>query len=417
MAAAEGRAPAGAATLDRHDQLGRLRDLLEEVLAGNPFWRDRLRGTAVPRSADDFRRLPFTSNQELSADARAHPPFGSNLTYPLERYIKFHQTSGTKGSPLTVLDTDQSWDWWCECWGDVLGACEVGRGDRAFFAFSFGPFIGFWSAFDAARSRGVLAVQGGGASTPRRLRLMADTGCNVLLSTPTYALHMAETGSRLGFDVSQLPVRKAVLAGEPGGSLPAVRRRIEQAWGAEVFDHAGTSEVGAYGLPCPGGRGVLVNEREFIAEVVRIGGSEPVSDGEAGELVMTNLGRAACPVIRYRTGDMVRPKRTAEGLLLEGGILGRIDEMILLRGVNLHPSAIEEGVRREVGAAEFRITVDRAGQMDEVEVEVEAGERACGRIGDDIRNRFGVRVTVRSVTEQTLPRWEAKAKRFRDLRT
>ena len=143
---------------------------------------------------------------------------------------------------------------------------------------------------------------------------------------------------------------------------------------------------------------------------------EPADEGQTGELVITNLGRWACPVIRYRTGDLVRARRLEEGLLLEGGILGRVDQMILLRGVNLHPSAIEAAVRRTAGAAEFRITVTRNGAMDEAEVEVEADPAACREIGEEVQSSFGVRVSVRSVPPRSLPRWEHKAKRFLDLR-
>ena len=416
MPAVESSGPPGLAGLDRWDQLGRLREMIPAVLAGNPFWRGRLNGNGPPRDAEEFRRLPLTSNQDLSANLRDRPPFGSNLTYPVARYTKFHQTSGTIGSPLMVLDTARSWEWWCDCWDAVLDASGVRSGDRAFFAFSFAPFIGFWSAYDAVTRRGLLTVPGGGASTSRRLKLLLDTGCTVLFCTPTYALHMAEVAEREGIDIAGSPIRRAILAGEPGASLPAVRRRLAESWHAEIFDHAGASEIGAFGIPCPAGRGVFVNEREFVAEVLGVGDETPVADGQTGELVLTNLGRWGSPVIRYRTGDLVRPVRLAEGLLLQGGILGRVDQMMLVRGVNLHPSAIEEAVRRAAGKAEFRITVTRNDAMDEVEVEVEAPPERCRAIALDVRNSFGVRIAVRGVPSASLPRWQAKAKRFRDLR-
>lgn len=416
MQGVESRAPAGLARLDRWGQMPRLREMLRHVLARNPFWQRKLNGLPIPDSADTFGQMRLSSNEDLSADLLEHPPYGSNLTYPLEEYTKYHQTSGTMGVPLVVLDTPRSWDWWCDCWDAVLDACGVRSGDRAFFAFSFAPFIGFWSAYEAVARRGVLAVPGGGAATARRLRLLRDTGCTVLFSTPTYALHMAEAARRRGIDIAGSSIRCAILAGEPGGSIPSVREQIAEAWGAEVYDHAGASEIGAYGIPCPIGRGVFVNEREFIAEVLRVDSEEPVGEGEAGELVLTNLGRWACPVVRYRTGDLVRPKRMDEGLLLEGGVLGRVDQMVLLRGVNLHPSAIESAVRRTAGATEFRITVMRDGAMDEAEVEVEADSASCRAISEDVQSSFGVRISVRGVPRQSLPRWEHKAKRFRDLR-
>ncbi len=390
--------------------------MLSEVLASNGFQRAKL-GT-VPRlaSAEDFRRLPFCTKAELADDAKRNPPFGSNLTYPPERYERYHQTSGTKGSPLRILDTAESWDWWLRCWAKVLDACGVTSADRAFFAFSFAPFIGFWSAFDAVSRRGALTVPGGGSDSSRRLRILLDTDCTALFCTPTYALRLADTARREGIDLAASSVRCAVVAGEPGGSIPAVRKRIEEAWNAVPYDHAGASEIGAYGIPCPRGRGVFVNEQEFIAEVLDPATLAPVEEGEAGELVLTNLGRAGYPAIRYRTGDTVRPRRVEEGLLLEGGILGRCDEMILVRSVNLYPAAIEDVIRRAAGNVEFRITVRREGQMDEVEIELEAAAPVCGKVRQEIRNAFGIRAPVHPLDWGSLPHWEGKARRFRDLR-
>ncbi len=406
----------GLAELDRWDQLPRLQEMLAVVLTSNPFWRERLQGAPIPRDAEGFRRLPLTSNRDLSADAGRHLPFGSNLTYPLDRYCRFHQTSGTIGSPLTVLDTPESWAWWCDCWDSVFDTCQVRAGERAFFAFSFGPFIGFWSAYDAAARAGMLTVPGGGAGTSRRIRMLSQTGCTVLFSTPTYALHMTEVAEREDIDLAGTSVRKLILAGEPGASMPPVRQRLEQAWDAKVYDHAGASEVGAYGIPCPEGRGVVLNEREFIAEVLMPGSGRAVAEGQTGELVLTNLGRWGCPVIRYRTGDLVRPVRHNGELLLERGILGRADHMMLVRGVNLHPAAIESVIRQRAATAEFRITVTRNGAMDEAEIEVEASPTQCQAIAELVRDTFGVRVRVRSVPYESLPRWQAKARRLRDLR-
>ena len=406
----------GLAGLDQWDQLSRLQRMQSEVLARNPFWQQRLGSARIPDSAEEFRRLPLTTNHDLSVDLERYPPFGSNLTYPLEAYTKYHQTSGTIRRPLPVLDTAQSWDWWCRCWDAVLDVCGVRRGDRAFFAFSFAPFIGFWSAYEAVERRGILVVPGGGSSTTRRLRLLLETGCSLIFSTPTYALRMAEVAHREGLDLAGSDIRCAILAGEPGASLPSVRARIAEAWNAAVFDHAGSSETGAFGVPCPEGHGVFVNEREFIAEVLGVEDEQPVGEGETGELVLTNLGRWGWPVIRYRTGDLVRPKRLDQGLLLEGGLLGRVDQMMLVRGVNLHPSAIEEVVRSEAGNVEFRITAKRSRAMDEVDIEVEAASAVCQAICEEVRNSFGVRVEVRPVPQDSLPRWQAKAKRFRDLR-
>jgi phenylacetate-CoA ligase len=397
-------------------QLERLRELFAEILPGNSFQARRLAERGVPASWDDFLELPLLTKQELVADAAAHPPFGSNLTYALERYTRFHQTSGTTGPPLRVLDTAETWDWWGRCWLEVFRTAGVKPGDRVFFAFSFAPFIGFWSAFHGVEMLGAMTVPAGSSGSVQRLRLLQESGSTVLVSTPTYALHLAEVAKREGIRIDRLPIRATIHAGEPGASIAATRARIAEAWGAAVYDHAGASEAGAWGLPCPEGRGVWVNEQEFIAEVRDPRSLEPTAEGETGELVITNLGRGAWPVIRYRTGDMVRPRRVDGRLLLEGGVLGRADDMITVRGVNVYPSALEGVIRQVGGAVEFRITVTRDREMDEVGIEVEAEAALTKKISQEIHNEIGIRSAVTSVEHGFLPRWESKAKRFQDLR-
>jgi len=171
-------------------QLERLRNGLREVLKSNQFWRDRL---VDVQGWDDFERLPLTGKDELVADQGVNPPFGSNLTYELDRYVRMHQTSGSSGDqPLRWLDTKESWDWWLRIWSDhVYRSAGVTPMDRVFFAFSFGPFIGFWSAFAGAERVGALAISGGTMTPEQRIRSLRDLGATVLLSTPTYALRMA----------------------------------------------------------------------------------------------------------------------------------------------------------------------------------------------------------------------------------
>src|SRR5438309_8926781 len=193
----------------------KLRAGLAEVLAANTFWRDRLQD--VP-GWDDFERLPLTTKAALLADQAAHPPFGTNLTYPLERFVRLHQTSGSSGGqPLRWLDTAESWEWWLRIWADrVYRAAGVKPGDRVFLAFSFGPFIGFWSAFGGAEELGALALSGGAMTTEQRLRSLFEVDATVLCCTPTYALRMAEAAREVGVDLAAGPVRVTVHAGEPG---------------------------------------------------------------------------------------------------------------------------------------------------------------------------------------------------------
>jgi phenylacetate-CoA ligase len=403
----------------RAHQLARLRALVEATHGANPFWTAKWRaaglgGAADLRDLDDLQRLPLTSKRELAEDQQEHPIFGTNLTYPLDRYVRVHQTSGTTGVPLRWLDTPESWAWWARCWGFVLAGAGVGPGDRAFFPFSFGLFVGFWAGFEGARALGVLAIPGGGQDSPTRLAAMATLGATVLVCTPSYALHLLQVAREHGLDPATLPVRVTVHAGEPGAGIPAVRARIEEGWGARAFDHAGMTEMGAYGYECEAQAGLHVNESEFIAEVLDPRSGTPAREGE---LVLTNLGRLGSPLVRYRTGDRVRlasaPCSCGRTFArLEGGILGRLDDMLIVRGVNVFPSAIEAIVRR-FPVEEFQIEVFRAGELDEVRVlvEIDGGESSARRVQEALRTGLGLRLPVEPVDAGSLPRFELKARR------
>jgi len=398
------------------------------VLEHNPFYGRKWTAAGVRDARavggwDEFRQLPFTTKAELVRDQQEHPPFGTDLTYPLERYVRLHQTSGTSGRPLRWLDTAESWGWWLRCWAFVYRAAGVGPGDRIFFAFSFGPFIGFWAAFDAARQTGALAIPGGGLDSALRVRMIAETQPTVLVCTPSYALRLAEVARAVGVETASLPVRVTIHAGEPGASIPATRRRIEAAWGARCFDHTGLTEVGATGFTCAAGE-VHVNESEFIAEVLDAETGR-VNRGGDGELLLTNLGRDGSPVIRYRTGDRVRltSERCACGRTfarMVGGILGRADDMLVVRGMNVFPSVIEDVVRRFDCVDEFRIEVRRRAEMADLRVVVEVdGERhgtevishALAELRETLRLACGIRIEADAVAAGTLPRFELKARR------
>jgi phenylacetate-CoA ligase len=403
----------------RDHQWRRFRDMATELLASNQFVARTWRAAGVAsaedlRGWDDFRRLPLTRKSELVDDQAASPPFGTNLTYPLERYVRVHQTSGTSGAPLRWLDTPESWAWWARCWGFVLSGAGVRPADRVFFPFSFGLFIGFWAGFEGARALGALAIPGGGQDSATRLASMEALGATVLVCTPSYALHLAEVARERGFDLAKLPVRITVHAGEPGAGIPAVRARIEECWNARVFDHGGMTEMGAYGYECAEQAGLHVNESEFIVEVIDPMTSAPARDGE---LVLTNLGRVGSPAVRYRTGDHVRlaeePCPCGRTFArLEGGILGRLDDMLIVRGVNVFPAAIEGVVRRFPAIDEFQIEVFRDGELDEVRVLVEVGDVAgASRLQEALRASLGIRFEVTPVPPRTLPRYELKARR------
>jgi phenylacetate-CoA ligase len=396
-------------------QLKKLRAGLGEVLTANPFWRERLHEVS---GWDDFERLPLTAKAELLADQAANPPFGTNLTDPLERYVRVHQTSGSSGAlPLRWLDTAESWEWWLGIWADhVYRAAGVTAGDRVFFAFSFGPFVGFWSAFGGAQRLGALCISGGAMTSEQRLRSMLDLGATVLLSTPTYALRLADVANGLGLDLHGSGLRVTIHAGEPGASIPATRAAIEEAFGATCFDHTGMTELGPTGFSCSQRDGIHLIETEFVFEVLDREGR--IAD--EGELVATNLGRWGMPLIRYRTGDKVKVSRQpcacgSPFMKVIGGIQGRVDDMFTVRGVNLFPSQVEDIVRRYPEVAEFVIERRHERQMDEVSllIEVAVDDFSPERLEAALRQALGVRLECRVVERGTLPRSELKAKRIR----
>jgi phenylacetate-CoA ligase len=419
------------ATLERADvaaaQREKLRRMLDSVLPNNEFYRTKFSSAALPgvASVDDLIQIPFTTKSELIEDQFRHPPFGTDLTFPLARYIRIHQTSGTTGKPLYWLDTEESWNWWAECWKLIFAAAGVAPGDRVYFAFSFGPFIGFWTGWEGARKLGAMAVPGGGQSTAQRLRSILDCGATVLVCTPTYALHMAAEARKAGLNLaSDSAIRITIHAGEPGASIPSTKKMIEDSWGAKCYDHAGATEVGAFAFECrsqPGG--IHVNEDEFIAEVIDPSSGNPAGVAERGELVVTNLGRIGSPVIRYKTGDLVqgRTERCDCGspfMLLQGGVLGRVDDMMIIRGVNVFPSAIENIMREFPEVEEFRVEVANRQAMGELKLIIEpnAEQRHITGLPEKIatvmRERIGLRPEVELVEHGSLPRFELKAKRF-----
>jgi phenylacetate-CoA ligase len=402
----------------RDRNLLKLRAGLAGVLAANAFWRERLHDVT---GWDDFERLPLTTKADLLADQAAHSPFGTNLTYPMDRYVRLHQTSGSSGDqPLRWLDTAESWEWWLRIWADhVYRAAGVSGADRVFFAFSFGPFIGFWSAFGGAQRLGALSISGGAMSSEQRLRSMLDLGATVLLATPTYALRLADVANELGLDLHGSGVRVTIHAGEPGASIPATRDAIEEAYGATCFDHSGMTELGPTGFSCTQRDGIHLIESEFIFEVL----DEHGHRSDEGELVATNLGRWGMPLMRYRTGDRVRLSRDlcscgSPFVKLLGGIQGRVDDMFTVRGVNLFPSQVEDIVRRHPEVAEFVIERRRVRQMDEVAllIEMVGDDFSTERIEADLRQALGVRLGCRVVERGTLPRSELKSKRIRQVR-
>jgi phenylacetate-CoA ligase len=404
-------------------QRQKLARLLQEITGPNRFYTRKFAGLAFDPLRDPLEKLPFTTRKELELDQLENPRYGSNLTYPFDRYCRLHQTSGSVGRPMRWLDTRESWNWFKDLWGTIYRAAGLRPEDRLMFPFSFGPFIGFWAAFESALHLGNLAVAAGGMTTTGRLQLLLDHEITFVCCTPTYALRMAEVARAEGIDLAGSKVARLVVAAEPGGSIPEIRNRIESAWGARVYDHTGMTEIGSLGFECheaPGG--VHLNEGECIAEVIDPATGRLVPDGELGELVLTNLGRWGSPLIRYRTNDQVRITRDKCRCgrwfaRMEGGIVGRYDDMITVRGNNVFPAGVESVIRRFPEIAEFRVTIVGTGALAEMKIEIEpttpdTDPTLCDRLARAVHGALSFRAQVTTVTCGSLPRFEMKARRF-----
>lgn len=408
--------------------------LLASVANANAFYAPKIAAAFTDISEvtpEQFcREFPLTTKQEIVADQASNPPFGTNLTYPLSSYTRVSQTSGTSGQAIRWLDTTESWNWMVSCWATVFERSGVTSDDRIFFAFSFGPFLGFWTGFNAGERVGALCMPGGGMSTLARIEAILGNAATVICCTPTYAIHMGQVAAENNIDLAASNVRAIIVAGEPGAAVPATRAAIESFWpGAKVWDHHGMTEIGPVTYQCPVHDGTLhVMEEHFIAEVIDPETLEAVNAGTQGELVLTNLGRHGSPLLRYRTGDLVCASDSAmcacgsSELALIGGIIGRTDDMVVIRGINIWPSSIEAVLRRFPAVVEFRTTVDATKAMADIRIDVELDsavvdpEAERRLIEDALRAALALRVPVTLAATGTLPRFEMKARRWIRLR-
>ena len=276
-------------------KLRRLNSMFAEVLPANNFYREKLSGCKTPvQSLDELSDFPWTTKSDLVGNVDTVS--AQNRTWSDEHYVRFHQTSGTSGRPLQIWDTQADWEWWMTCWEFIYSRACLQPGEPVFIAASFGPYIGFWSAFEGAVASGGRAIPSGGLSSIARLELLQKTKAKVLVATPTYALHLAEVAKEHGYDTSRSTIRCIIVAGEPGGSLDSVRHRLAAAWGADVLDHSGATEIGPWGVGWLQHSGLEVLEEWFHPEFRAITADRPARQGELAELVLTTLGRSGCPV-------------------------------------------------------------------------------------------------------------------------
>ena len=428
-------------TMPREDlealQVRKLRNLVDWADTAVPWQSKRLRDAGVTadsiQSLDELRRIPFLTREEWMQGQVEHPPYGPILAAEPERAIRYHMTSGTTGkTPIRVLDSMKDWEWIAEMWCYGLWGFGVRPADTLFVAFGYSKFIGFWGLHYAGEKLGCLVLPGGAMTTDQRVKEIVEMGATVVASTPTYALRMAQEARSLGIDLAGSAVQRVILSGEPAGSIPATKALIEEQWGAKAGDTAGMTELGTIMIfECaeqPGGTHII--EDHYIEEVVDPITDEPVPFGEMGERVVTSFGRGFIPVLRYRTRDFVvkvpgsscRCGRTFD--VYDGGIRGRVDDMKLVRGTNVYPRAVEAIVREHPEIDEFQIHLYTAeGRRDEIELLVEIpgpnvdAEHLVSQLQKELAEAHeGLRFGVKKVDDETLPRFELKAKRLMDER-
>ena len=385
------------------------------------------------RSFADIKQVPKVEKAMMRDIQRKDPfPYGDALCVPLEDVAVFRQTSGTTGQPVYQPDTWQDWEWWAECWSYILWAQGYRPRDRVFIPFGYNIFVAFWAGHYAAEKLGCEVVPGGVLDTKARILKIQELQATAMMGTPTYILGMAETArSKMNLDPSKLTIEKITCAGECGASIPSTKKRLEDAWGAKVYDHAGATEIGAWSFECteqPGG--LHVNEPLFLVEIEDVETGEIIEEpGRRGKMIITALDRQAQPCVRFDSKDVIEWAaepcpcgRTTR--LIKGGVVGRADDITKVKGVLLAPSAIEEVVRAIKGLSdEYEVIVDKIGDNEQIKLRVEVlpeAENQCtlieAELVDQLRLKTNLRYDIEICGCETLPRYEVKAKRFKDLR-
>ncbi len=411
-------------------QLERLRTCVDRLQAV-PFYREAFtRHHVTPekiRSLDDVRRLPMTTK----ADLRDHYPLGF-LAAPREKIARLHGSSGTTGKPTFVAYTAADLDLWSNLCARFLVAGGLRPEHLVQIAFGYGLFTGGFGLHYGVEKVGAAVVPASAGNTKRQIMLMQDVQTDVLVCTPSYALTIAEVIESEGIDRNSLALKYAHFGGEPW--TEDMRSAIEKRLGLSAFNNYGLSEVIGPGVSgeCSARQGMHLQEDHFLVECLDPDTLEPVAEGEPGELVITAMTKEAMPILRYRTRDIASLDRSPCACGRTGTrmsrLIGRSDDMLILRGVNVYPSQVEEALLRVEGTApHYQIEIDRPGTHDEVTVHVEVVpdrfsdkmshmQQLRDAIDREIQTVAGIRMNVNLVAPKTLERFEGKAKRVVDHR-
>ncbi|WP_051184962.1 phenylacetate--CoA ligase family protein [Desulfatiglans anilini] len=412
-------------------QLQRFQERMAYVYERSPMYRRKFDEAGIKpadiRSLEDISRIPFTVKEELRESQAQHPPWGDFMCVPPEEGVRVFQTTGTTGIPVRVMLNKKDWTvHFYEQFMYFMHAYGIKTSDILFVPFGYSLYIAWWGFQAALEQAGVMIVPGGGQSSKDRVRNIFNWEATVVCGTPTYLLYLGETAKKMGVSLRDSKVSIIVAAGEPGANVLSTKQAIEETWGAKCYDDIGSSEISNFGFECISQKGTHVNEAMFYAECLDPETLQPVENGQVGELVLSNLCCETMPLLRYRIKDLVKFNRERcdcgrTFLRLEGGILGRSDDMFQFGGVNVFPSAIENLIREvEVFSNEYQIVVPRMGSGKRIRIRVEPASEDVSaekleRAVRDFIEHFKYMVTftpeVEIVGVGELPRFELKAKR------
>ncbi len=422
-------------TLDRRQlvqiQLASFNSHLSYAKQHSKLYQEKLRDydPSNIRTLDDVRKIPLTDKEDLRKHQEIPPyPYGGLLARDLEEVTTFRQTSGTTGKPVYVPETYESWQWRVEVWCHILYMAGFRPRHRVFLPFGYNVYVAFWEAHYASEKLGCEVIPGGALDTKARIHKIVETRANALMNTPTYGLHIAEQAQDMGIDPRSLGIDRMLCAGEPMSE--ATRKRLEGLFGCDVFDHIGGTEPCGWAGMCEAKQGLHIIEPYFLVEILdRETLDREVEEGEIGVAVVTPLGRRSFPVIRFNTHDLVVKGasscacgRTSRKIK---EVLGRTDHLRKIRGVLFSPKSVEEVIRGSfTQIAEYEISVERKGTLDEIPLRIELLPQMTREQIDcltmDLRQALKIKTNlsfrVKVEPMGTLPRYTLKASRFKDLR-
>lgn len=413
-------------------QLQRFRNQMQYVYDRSPMYKRKYDEAGVKpsdiRTLEDIQRVPLTIKEELRESQAQHPPWGDFPCIPPEGGVRVFQTTGTTGIPVRVFLNKTDWfKHFYEQFMHFMYGYGIKTSDILFVPFGYGLYIAWWGFQAALEQEGVMIVPGGAQSSQDRVRNIFDWGATVVCGTPTYLLYLGDTAEKTGQPLKDSKIRIVVAGGESGANVPSTKKAIEELWGAKCYDDIGSTEISNFGFECVAQKGTHVIESMFFAECLDPETLKPVLPGEVGELVLSNLCTESVPLLRYRMKDLVRFNRETcdcgrTFLRLNGGILGRSDDMFQFAGVNIFPSAIENFIREVPEFSnEYQIVVPKMRSGKHLKIRVEPAtddiseermRQAVKKFIETVKYRMTVTPNVEIVEAGKLPRFELKAKRL-----